>query len=226
MIFGLGRLCAEDFLEILLLAGNGYGVAALKLLRGLYERAVTIAYLSEHPEEATVFLDYHFVSQHKVLTELKAIGLEERFPRDEREKVEAEYQRVKDNYLVTGCKECGAKRMNYTWSKLDVVAMAKSTGLGKLLAMAYYLPLRHAHSTVAALLARIEQSSSGGMAFNPGAQPKEADIALGVAHDLILKVLEIQEQYFELGELHEDLQKAMRAFVDIWSKDKKENRAG
>lgn len=138
VIFGLGRLCAEDFLEILLLAGNGYGVAALKLLRGLYERAVTISYLSEHPGEATAFLDYHFVSQHKVLTELRAIGLEERFPRDEREKVEAEYQRVKHNYLVTGCKECGAKRMNHTWSKLDVVAMAKSTDLGKLLAMAYY----------------------------------------------------------------------------------------
>lgn len=42
-----------------------------------------------------------------------------------------------------------------------------------------------------------------------------------VAHDVILHVLEVQEQYFKLAELHEDLQIAMHAFVEIWSK--KEN---
>jgi hypothetical protein len=52
ILFLLDRLCAEDFSEILLLCGNGYGIGAEKLLRGMYERAVTATYLSQHPEEA------------------------------------------------------------------------------------------------------------------------------------------------------------------------------
>jgi hypothetical protein len=39
--FNLGRMCIEEFNEILLLGGNGYGIGALKILRGMYERAVT-----------------------------------------------------------------------------------------------------------------------------------------------------------------------------------------
>jgi hypothetical protein len=42
--FYLGRICVEDFSEIFVLAGNGHGVGALKILRGMYERAVTSAY--------------------------------------------------------------------------------------------------------------------------------------------------------------------------------------
>ena len=40
IIYGLGRTCLEDLTEILFLAENDYGYAAVKLLRGLYERAV------------------------------------------------------------------------------------------------------------------------------------------------------------------------------------------
>ncbi len=33
------------------LAGNGYGYGALKLLRSLFEHAVTLAFLSENPTQ-------------------------------------------------------------------------------------------------------------------------------------------------------------------------------
>ena len=36
-VFLYGRLCSEDFYEVFLCCGNGYGQAALKLLRGFYE---------------------------------------------------------------------------------------------------------------------------------------------------------------------------------------------
>ena len=42
VLFWLGNVCREDFSEILLLAANGYGIGALKLFRGLYERVVTL----------------------------------------------------------------------------------------------------------------------------------------------------------------------------------------
>ncbi|MDA2926548.1 hypothetical protein MYX78_04830 [Acidobacteria bacterium AH-259-G07] len=40
VVFYLGRVCCEDFMEILLLCSNGYGIGGLKLLRGMYERTV------------------------------------------------------------------------------------------------------------------------------------------------------------------------------------------
>ncbi|MGD1104868.1 MAG: DUF5677 domain-containing protein, partial [Terriglobia bacterium] len=66
IVFFSGRLCLEDFMEILLLCGNGYGVGAMKILRGMYERAVTARYLHLHPEEEKAFLDFHLVSQHRL----------------------------------------------------------------------------------------------------------------------------------------------------------------
>ncbi len=40
-----GRVCIEDFMEILMCCGNGSAYAAQKILRGFYELAVTLQYL-------------------------------------------------------------------------------------------------------------------------------------------------------------------------------------
>ena len=59
VVYGLGRLCLEDFAEILFLAEHDYGYAAIKLLRGLYERVVVNETIVENPEvEAARFFDY------------------------------------------------------------------------------------------------------------------------------------------------------------------------
>ena len=71
VIFYSGRLCVEDFMEIQLLCGNGYGIGALKLLRGMYERAVTARYLHLNPNEADAFLDFYWIAQHKEIEAVK-----------------------------------------------------------------------------------------------------------------------------------------------------------
>src|SRR5581483_5604779 len=53
--FGLGHTCRQDFLEIIFLAINGYGDGATKILRSLYERAVTIEYLIKTPSKIDRF---------------------------------------------------------------------------------------------------------------------------------------------------------------------------
>lgn len=58
VIFYFGRLCVEDFVEILLLCGNGYGFGATKILRGMFERVITARYLQSNPQFADDFLDY------------------------------------------------------------------------------------------------------------------------------------------------------------------------
>ena len=73
LIYYLGGVCAEDFLEILLLSANGYGVGAQKLLRGLYERAVTVGYLVNHDSEAAAFVGYGAIHWGKHLHHAKKV---------------------------------------------------------------------------------------------------------------------------------------------------------
>jgi hypothetical protein len=217
-IYMLGRLCCEDFFEILLLAGNGYGIGAQKLLRALYERAVTMAFLADNPSEVDAFLDYHAIAQHKLSTAIrKTMG--PNILRKEQAETESEYLRVKDSYLITDCAKCGTKRLNHTWHKLDLVTMAHRTIFGDNIVAGYYLPMGHAHSTVRALISRLEDTDSEGLGFNPDPQPEEADRALLVSHQIMLGVLETQQKYFNLAELEQPLQKCMQDFMEIWQRN-------
>ncbi len=69
-VYFFGRVILEDFMEITLVCCHGYGVAASKLVRSMYEFAVTLRYLHEHPDEAETFLAYHLVQQDKLASRL------------------------------------------------------------------------------------------------------------------------------------------------------------
>lgn len=216
----MGRLCSEEFFEIALLAANGYGYGALKILRSLYERAVTMAFLSENPSEVDAFLNYHAVAQYKLMQALKESFGPTVLPIEIMEKTDDEYTKFKDDYLITLCPKCNTKKVNHTWHKLDIVSMAKKTVFGSLIVPGYYLPMSHTHSTVHALLSRLEETSDGGMGFNPDLQPKEADNALMTAHNIILGVIETQKKFFKLDQLEGPLQTCFQDFIDIWKSKK------
>jgi len=220
IVFFSGRLCLEDFMEILLLCGNGYGVGAMKILRGMYERAVTARYLHLHPEEAKAFLDFHLVSQHRLTKAIEDTMGKNILPKDKAQEVEINYQKVKAQFMVTACKKCGTKRLNHTWCKLDFVSMANAAGkIGQSIVPAYYLPMRHAHSTVAAILDRLEQPAGGGLAFDAGPQRVWARDALRAAHTVLLNILELQGEHFKLASLDAPLQKCVEDFRDIWGRE-------
>jgi hypothetical protein len=69
LVFYLGRTAADDFGELLILSGNGYGVGALKILRGMYERIVTAAYIAKNPSEARVFVEDDTIKKWKLWRE-------------------------------------------------------------------------------------------------------------------------------------------------------------
>jgi Family of unknown function (DUF5677) len=187
-IFGLGRLAVEDFFEILLLAVNGYGFGALKLLRPLYERVVTAVYLMRHPDEAQDFVDFAYVNQRKLLNHAKNSGVDvtKYATAEQLTELEAEYQRVTERL-----------RRNY-WSDKNVKVQADEVGLGDLYGMAAFWPTLHLHTTRAALDARLEVSADGAV-FKAGAQRKEADQALGYAHILVVQILYACNEFFSWG---------------------------
>ena len=208
-----GRLCVEDFREIMLCCGNGYGFAALKLLRALYEKAVTLEYLNNNPHELDTFLNHRYISEYKLFQAIAEEFGPEALSLNMREESAEKYEQFKQDYLVTDCKKCSTRKVNFTWSKLSLVAMAKRTRiLGKLMASAYYLPMRHTHSTGASLIERLEHNDEG-IAFNPDAQRHQADSAVREAYTIILEVIYIQLQRFEI----EGLQRAFDKCCEDWT---------
>lgn len=221
VVFYMGRLCVEDFSEIILLCGNGYGLGGMRLLRGMYERAVTARYLHLHPDAAQDYLDYYWMTKYKEAQALREKFSADTLPKDKLDEVETQFRRVREKFLVTDCKKCGSKRLNHTWSRLDFVSMARQTGqLGTLIVPAYYLPLEQAHSTPGGIVSRLEAEKEV-TTFKDGPQREEADSCLLLGHNVLLDVLCLQQEHFGLDALAEPLKKCFQDFSAIWDKERK-----
>ena len=214
-----GNLVAEDFMELFLMAVNGYGYGAMKLLRSMYEHTVTLKYLQDHPDELQAFFDFDRVQQYKLIKPILETFGEGVLPADIAAETERRYEEVKERFIVKSCKSktCNEKRVGHTWNKLDFVSMAKRTGaIGSLIVPSYFMPLRHAHSTVRAMAERLEHGD-GHMRFNRELQPDEADEALMTAHNCILIALEIQDERFKIPGLKSAIENCVRDWALIWS---------
>jgi hypothetical protein len=137
------------------------------------------------------------------------------------EKTEQRSSEIKEQFIVKSCKSetCTETRVNHTWSKLDFVAMAKTTGdIGKMLVNAYHVPLRHSHPTLRTMMERLEMND-GHLAFSRESQPKEADDALMTAYNCLLVALEVQKERFQVPGLEKALRDAAIDWAIIWSPD-------
>jgi hypothetical protein len=220
LVYFFGRIVVEDFLEITLVCYHGYGVAASKLVRSMYEYAVTLRYLNEHPDEADTFLEYHLIQQEKLIGRLIETFGENILPGEQIAEAKREAAEVKQDFMVPVCEHPGAKlRLNHSWNKLDFVAMAKKTGhLGKLIVPGYYMPLRHAHPTFGGLSERLELIE-GHMNLRAEAQPEIVDRSLMTAHNCILDALLVQNQHFKIAELEYAMKVCCQDFLRVWSPD-------
>jgi hypothetical protein len=220
IIFFLGRLSVDDFNEILLLCGNGYGTGAMKLLRGMYERVVTARHLHTHPEEVPDFLDFYWVNAYKLAQAIENVFGKGQLSAGKVAELASRRNEVALRFMVTDCKKCGTQRLNFNWNKLDFVSMARATGpTGKRIVDAYYLPLEQTHSTFAAIASRLKESDDGTtITFGYESQKQSAVRTLITAHNLILDVLTLQMDHFELTALEEPLHRCFRDFEEIWAR--------
>ena len=205
-LFFLGDVCREDFMETLLLCGNGYGVGAQKLLRGMFERVLMARYLAIHPEKVQDFVGYGAVNQHKLMVAILDVFGKDTLPEDAIAQTRAAYQEFKS-------------RRRGNWQP-DYVSMAREVStvskVGKFIVNAYYLPLFQTHATVQSITSRIEHTEDGNLVFDGGPRREVADDTLMTAHNLILDMLALQGNHFGLKGLKEVFDDCVRDWLDVW----------
>ncbi len=222
IVFLMGRLCIEDFNEIFLLSANGYGHGSFKILRGLYERVVTISYISKNKNEAEGFFNYRYVQERKLFEHGKAFfgDIEKYFGKKNIEKSMKNYEAHKNEFKYTVCKKCKKTGIMHSWSKLDLASMAKKVDLHELYFPGYLVPTLHAHATNLSFFSRIKYSPKNGYSFNESSQPDAADKSLITAHNLIIRLLRIQNEYFNLN-CDSKIDELSNDFGIIWKENNK-----
>jgi hypothetical protein len=183
-VFMLGRRCANDFSEILLLASNGYGFAALQILRSMFEKLVDARYLHEHPKEVDNFWDYHLV----LLVKLGYQDIAQRF--------DSEWENKVAKFKTFGKKR---NRTQPRWTKLSLVDEAKQVGLGDHLSGAYSLPNAFVHNSSAEILFALEADKNGRFTpqdFNNPNERRMADAALHQGLLFLILILQLEVEHY------------------------------
>ncbi len=213
--FNLGQTCREDFLEVLFLAVNGYGIGASKVLRGLYERAVALAYMIEHPEKAERFVRFAAIQEHKAVKAALSIVSEKEFDEIMKpqtvEQFRESYQKVKPEFQTILCKKCGHSGTAFSWD-IDLASMVHKVGdsFRRFYLGAYVIPNFVIHATLASAFP--DRPNEEQMAER---NRHEAEFALLNATSIFLLVIRSQNGLFSLN-LGEDIDICEKDVADTW----------
>jgi hypothetical protein len=219
LLFKLGDVCRDDFLEIAFLAVNGHGVAAHKLLRGLYERAVTAEYLRRKPEKVERFLEYGLVQDWRSVK--RALDIIPRAEFDETmgagltvADFEAGYKRVKTAFPGRRCDHCDKplKGDAMGWD-IDFTSMAMKCSepgddvFGKLFLICYTMSTLYIHATPWSAFGAVRAPKEEGVDV--------AEMALISATLVFIRALKTQDEAFSLG-LGDEIKHCFDEVSTVW----------
>ena len=229
VIYFLARQVFEDFDEVLLLCGNGLSTGALKILRGMFERTVTICYLQKHPEDIGLYYKYYYVRRRK---EINAVLQD--FPNsissERLDEYEKQFEDVKGLFQIPvcgvckieECSPCKKTRINHTWIRKDIVQMARDAGgFEQVIWIGYYVPMQESHPTAQAIERRVQFNENDKWTYVEGAKPETDRNTFVVAHYLVLKAIDALGDHFNLDL---KLKGLFDAYIEIIKKYAKERK--
>jgi hypothetical protein len=219
VLFLVGRQCYHDFQDVLLMCGNGRGASALRLVRSLFEKTVTATYIITHPGEAELFEKYNAVHKYKLLERAKRLQTRriDALLDNDRE-ITADYERVKTDFQMTNCKKCATKRLQPSWSKLDIAAMCQQIDpkFEELYFSCYLYPTLHIHSTFYSLGNILERAAKKETVAD--VEPEEQNLitmSLSFSCSIMMQIAHAHNLQFALGR-DSDLAKCTKALEDGW----------
>ena len=200
VVFSQGHTCRDEFTEVVFLAVNGYANAAGKIFRGLYERAVTLAYIGDSTERARRFYRYSGIQAHRAMEAALKLFTEAEF-----EKVAGPssvtrfrewHKRVKPEFQTTLCRKCGTTRTKSSWD-IDFASMVHKVGApySMYFLNGYAMPTLQIHATMASGFNGRDRED----ATTIENRRRECNVTLYTATSVFVLVMRMQSKIFSLG---------------------------
>jgi hypothetical protein len=212
ILWMMAASCLMEFEDIFLLAGNGRGTGSIKLLRAFYERVVTLTYLANHPDKTGQFVDFTDVHWKKLLLEAERTKSTASIPPESIERVEENFQKVKDRYQQK-CPKCDRTSLQGSWTQKPVPDMASDAHaiLRHLAFNAYFRPTFHIHTTYFGIVEQCDRAEGQVRFSDVETQRRMASEVLSHAHILLIQVIDVLNGAFQLGRDEE-----LKAVGDEW----------
>lgn len=194
----LSHAAIQDIYDIVLLAANGKGAGALKIVRGMYEHLVTARFIVLNPDEAKPFIaDLHLrgAALVKYWNEVVPEVLRKQASEAEIKTFEDQAASVQAERRQSICKKCGQLKPDALWTKTNLYDMAQKVGQGldELYTECYRIPSAYHHATALGL--QFKATSSGDLS----AGRRDGALAVILCHQLLLNALRFQNEFFELN---------------------------
>lgn len=185
---------------------NGCGNDAMGIARRMFEGAVTVAYLKDHPEKINDYIDFQYVRMKRQLDYLDEYDPEQvkALSADYRAQIESGFNRVAARFQNEKGKLLGS------WSRRNIRQMTKDAGLEQLYLTFYEWASSMQHANIGGLAS---QTSGNDVDVAPSLEWLK--IALLSAHDAALRLIHLYNQAAGHG-MDEEIDKAIGAFNEAW----------
>lgn len=192
----------SDVDDIMSMSHRDSHIGAHKLLRSLYERIVTLKYISENPDQAEVFMEFDSIDTEKIMAAIKAkTGME--MQENSRKNLAKVATEARKKYKQNPCPVCGEKKP-FSWTPLNSKDMADRVGLGHMYFYAFLVPSKLIHPTYWS----VREASGSSALFN----------TLNVMHELIVQLVLIHRRHFANAfGVTPMMNKAINDFLATWT---------
>jgi hypothetical protein len=219
VVFYLGRMAVDDFRELFMLAANGCGFGAYKIVRGMYERAVTAFFIEKNPSEARTFAESSAIPKLNYLkrTFEASPGVRKGFSDESMATIEKNAAAAQAKRKQTICSRCHQPITQEAWTRtnLDVMAKAAAPELEVFYPQFYLEGTAQSHANMFGIERRLVRKN-GRISYKETSE-EEARFAVHLGHHLMVRVLGMQNTYFGLG-FDGEVQARIEAFVVIWGR--------
>ena len=206
----LVRIVADSLNDVLILAGNGSGLGAMKIARGMFEAAVIAEYLKHNPKEVEDYREYGYIARWNRYQKLlksapqHAAAISAEVARD----ITENYNRVVSRFTRNG-------QVRNRWHRKSIQQMAKEIGRGEQYDTPYGLAASVHHSSFEGMATHLDGNDQGVQFVD---RPSLAWVAQALisAHVYVLQALETLNDAITLG-FDERLSEALAGLKSVWS---------
>ena len=205
-VIGLVRMTGSAMNDVMILCGNGSGIGAMKIVRGMFETSLLAEYLRRNPSDVSDYVDFGPVLAWRRLQTLKGQKRPSMAPEMVKQ-LQDEYANVKARFTTNG-------KVRHNWTTKSLREMAQEVGQSESYDFIYGVACSLHHANFEGLMGSFEMKDGK---FEMSAPPSFAwtAAALIAAHEFFLLALDTLNDCLKLG-FDAQLQTAHDGFNALW----------